>query len=231
MKSILITGAGGNLGRAVINEFSADHKIYAALGLGEDARFFESHPNKANIETEFINLTDETACEAYVKKIMSLAGSLQSAILLVGGWQKGQLEETRLAELDKMIKLNFATAFNVARPLYEYFKRSGTGRFVFIGARPAIKPDEAKDQFAYAISKSMVIKMAEVINQSGTGSNIKAHVLIPSVIDTPQNRAAMPDTDPSKWVNPIHIAESIKFLLGDAGHNLSETVLKLYNQS
>jgi NAD(P)-dependent dehydrogenase (short-subunit alcohol dehydrogenase family) len=231
MKSILITGAGGNLGRAVIDEFSGDHKIYAALGLGEDVRFFESHPNKANIETEFINLTDETACEAYVKKVMGMADQLQTAILLVGGWQKGQIEETRLAELDKMIKLNFATAFNVVRPLFEYYKRSGVGRFVFIGARPAVNPIEAKDQFAYALSKSLVIKMAEVINQSNKDGNIQAHVLVPSTLDTPQNRTAMPNADPSKWVNPKHIAQSIRFLLGEAGHNLHETVLKIYNQA
>lgn len=231
MKSILITGAGGNLGRAVVDELSTNYKLFAALGLGEDSRFFDMHPNKSNIETEFVNLTDETACEAYVKKSMNKAGDLSAGILLVGGWQKGSIEDTRINDIDKMIKLNFTTALNVIRPLYEYFKRKGHGRFILIGARPAIKTEDAAEQFAYSISKAMVIKMAEIINHTGKENDIQAHVIVPSVLDTLANRNAMPDADPSTWVLPGHVAQTISFLLSDAGHNLRETVLKVYNKA
>lgn len=231
MQSIIITGAGGNLGRAVTNELVKDHHIEAALGLGEDARFFLDHPDKSNIRTEFINLTDETACESYVKKVMNQNTDIRAAILLVGGWQKGSLEDTRLTDVDKMVKLNFATAYNVVRPLFEYFKRTGKGRFVFIGARPAINTSEAKDQFAYAISKSMIIKMAEIINQTSIIHNIQAHVVVPSILDTPQNRAAMPNANPGDWVQPDHIAQSIRFLLSDTGNDFRDTILKIYNKA
>lgn len=232
MKSILITGAGGNLGRAVINEIASDHFLHAALGMGEDAKFFMEHPAKENIETSFINLMDEMACEAYVANlIQNTHDRISAAILLVGGWQKGSLEETSLSDIDKMIKLNFATAFNVVRPLIEYFKSAGKGRLIFIGARPAINANEAREQFAYAISKSMIIKMAEIINQANTQFNIQAHVIIPSVLDTPQNRLAMPDANPADWVKPDHIAQTIRFLLSDPGNDFRDTLLKIYNKA
>jgi NAD(P)-dependent dehydrogenase (short-subunit alcohol dehydrogenase family) len=232
MKSILITGAGGNLGRAVINEMARDHYLHAALGPGEDAKFFIEHPSKSNIETTFINLMDELACEAYVANVAQNTNDIiTAAILLVGGWQKGNLEDTHLTDLDKMIKLNFATAFNVVKPLVEYFKKTGIGRFIFIGARPAINVNEAKEQFAYAISKSMVIKMAEIINQTSAKYNIQAHVIIPSVLDTPQNRLAMPDANPADWVQPDHIAQTIRFLLSDPANDFRDTLLKIYNKA
>ena len=231
MKSIIITGAGGNLGRAVTNELAKEYRLQATLGLGEDAGFFTNHPDKLNIQTEFVNLSDEAACEFYLKKVINYGDVIEAAILLVGGWQGSGLEDTHLADLDKMIKLNFVTAFNVVKPLIDYFKRVGKGRFIFIGARPAISPGEAKDQFAYAISKSMVMKMAEIINQTCFAFNIQAHVLVPSILVTPQNKASMPNANPADWVQPEHIAQSIRFLLSDAGNNFRDTILKIYNKA
>lgn len=231
MKSILITGAGGNLGRSITNELAKDHYLHATLSVSEDPGFFTEHSYKSNIGVEFINLTDEAASEDYVHKLIQSNDSIEAGILLVGGWQKGNIENTLLTDIDKMIMLNFATAYNIVRPLLSYFKRVGKGRFIFIGARPAIHVIDAKDQFAYAISKSMIINLAEIINQTSAGHNIQAHVIIPSVLDTPQNRVAMPDSNPTDWVNPEHIAQSIRFLLSAAGNNLRDTVLKMYNNA
>jgi NAD(P)-dependent dehydrogenase (short-subunit alcohol dehydrogenase family) len=76
-----------------------------------------------------------------------------------------------------------------------------------------------------------VFQLADIINAAGKGKRITATVLVPSTIDTPQNRQAMPDSDFSKWVKAGDIAESIAFLLSDAGSTLRETVLKVYNES
>lgn len=232
MKSIIVTGAAGNLGQAVVKRFSQDgHKVYAALGLGENSRVFSEGPYADKINTQFLNLTDETVSEAYVKNIISIDPAVETAICIVGGWQPGNISETTGYELDKMIKLNFSTAFNIVRPLMEYFERMRRGQFVFIGARPAINPAEAKSQVAYAISKSMVLRLAEIINDQGKIKDIRASVIIPSMLDTPQNRAAFPDTHAGEWVTPEVAADTIAFLLGDTGENLRETVVKLYNQS
>ncbi len=230
MKSIIVTGAAGNLGQAVVKRFANDgHKVYAALGLGEDSRLFSQSPLAAHIHTQFLNLTDETVSEGYVKNIIALDPDVETAICIVGGWQPGTILETTGYELDKMIKLNFSTAFNIVRPLLEYFERRGRGQFVFIGARPAINPAEAKSQVGYALAKSMVLRLAEIINDQGKFKDIRASVIIPSLLDTPQNRTAFPDTPADEWVTPEVAADTIAFLLGETGDNIRETVVKLYN--
>ncbi len=232
MKSIIVTGAAGNMGKAVVRRFAQDgHKIYAALGLGENSQQFSTGAESANIDTQFLNLTDETVSEGYVKGIIAKDPAVEAAVCIVGGWQPGKLSETTGYELDKMIKLNFNTAFNIVRPLMEFFEREGRGQFIFIGARPAINPAEGKNAVAYALSKSLLFRLAEIINDQGKFKNIRASVIIPSLLDTPQNRAAMPDAPAGEWVTPEAAAETISFLLGETGDNLRETVIKLYNQA
>lgn len=232
MKSIIVTGAAGNMGRAVVRRFIRDgYTVYAALGLGENSQAFHEHVNSDKVHTQFLNLTDETVTEGYVKSIIAQDPDVDTAVCIVGGWQPGAMAETTAYELDKMIKLNFYTAFNIARPLLEHFERQGSGQFVFIGARPALNPAEAKNQVAYALSKSLLFRLAEIINDQGKFKNIRASVVVPSTLDTPQNRAAMPDADFSEWITPEAAADTIAFLLGDTGNTMRETVIKLYNKA
>lgn len=232
MKSIIVTGAAGNMGQAVVRRFTKDgHTVYAALGLGENSQIFGSQMNTGTVHTQFLNLTDETVSEGYVKGIIAQDPNVDTAICIVGGWQPGTISETTAYELDKMIKLNFSTAFNIVRPLLEYFERQGRGQFVFIGARPAINPSEGKNQVAYALAKSLVFRLAEIINDQGKFKNIRASVVVPSLLDTPQNRAALPDADAGEWVTPDAAADTIAFLLGDTGNKMRETVIKLYNKA
>lgn len=233
MKSIIVTGAAGNLGQAVVKRFAQDgHRIYAALGLGENSRLFSQSPMAANIHAQFLNLTDETVSEGFVKDVIAKDQAVETAICIVGGWQPGTMSETTGYEIEKMINLNFMTAFNIVRPLMDYFERRGQGgQFVFIGARPAINPAEAKNQLAYALSKSLVFRLAEIINDQGKFKDIRASVIVPSLLDTPQNRNAFPDTMAEEWVTPEVAADTIAFLLGSTGENLRETVVKLYNHA
>ncbi len=199
--------------------------------MGENSQQFSTGAESANIDTQFLNLTDETVSEGYVKGIIAKDPAVEAAVCIVGGWQPGKLSETTGYELDKMFKLNFNTAFNIVRPLMEFFEREGRGQFIFIGARPAINPAEGKNAVAYALSKSLLFRLAEIINDQGKFKNIRASVVIPSLLDTPQNRAAMPDAPAGEWVTPEAAAETIAFLLGETGDNLRETVIKLYNQA
>lgn len=232
MKSIIITGAAGNMGKAVVKRFAGNgYQVYAALGLGENSQVFSDSMHSDRIQTQFINLTDETVSEGYVNGLLAKDPKIESAICIVGGWQPGTIYEMTGYELDKMIKLNFSTAFNVVRPLMAHFERNGGGQFIFVGARPAINPAEAKNQVAYAFGKSLLLRLAEVINDMGKFKNIRASVVIPSLLDTPQNRAAFPDADAGEWVTPESAADTMAFLLSETGDNLRETVIKLYNHA
>ncbi len=144
----------------------------------------------------------------------------------------GTLAETSHEALEKMINLNFFTAFNTIQPILRLLKdQEDRKNIVLIGAKPVFEPNAAKAVFPYALSKTMVIKIAEVINADTRQNNTTATVIVPSIIDTPPNRAAMPNANFSDWVKPESIADKIAFICSKEGRNLRETVLKIYGNS
>jgi short-subunit dehydrogenase len=126
-----------------------------------------------------------------------------------------------------MIHLNFMTAYTLSRQLLGRMEKHGGGQLVYIGAGPAIRPSAAGDMVAYALSKSLLIKFAELINAEGNPQNIYASVVIPGVIDTPQNRRSMPDADHSNWQSPAMIAERIYTLFTPEGEELRGSILEI----
>ena len=222
-KSILITGASGNLGHAVVQKFvQADFKVY-----GTD----RSGASMEGAEIASVDLTNEAAVNAYIEQIISKDQHLNAAVLLVGGYASGNLLATDGAALQKMYKLNFETAYFVVHALLPHFEANGGGHFVLIGSRAALEPNAALYNVAYGLSKSMVVALANIINAYGKDKGIRASVVVPSIIDTPPNRANMPDADYSKWTTAEAIADNIHFLFTDAGQHLRETVLKIYNEA
>lgn len=229
MKNVLITGAAGNLGQAVCKTLlESNYNLWATLGPGESPDFM-IHPK---LKAEPVNLLDEDSVNAYVNKVTKDAGSIDLLILLVGGFAMGNIEQTGSSQIDKMFQLNFKTAYHcvhAALPLME--KQSSGGQVVMVGARPAIQADAGKHMVAYALSKSLIFNLSEVINSEYEAKKIHSSVIVPSIIDTPVNREAMPDSDFSKWVTPQEIATNIAFLDSDAGKKLRRSVLKIYGES
>ena len=151
--------------------------------------------------------------------------------MLVGGFAAGNIGATTGAAIQKMFSLNFETAYFLTRPLLAHMQEKKQGRLLFIGARPALQASQGKDLLAYAITKSLLFKLAEFINESEKGNNITASVIVPSTIDTPVNRQSMPEADPAQWVSPEALAETMEFVVSDKGNTLRETVLKVYNNA
>lgn len=228
MSSIIITGANGNLGQTVTSHLLDNGHHILAVGMASD----KSLPPHKNLEFHPVDLLDKEQTDQFIKAVILKNSDLTAAILLAGGFAMGSLEETDEESLDKMIRLNFLTAFNIAKPLLTYFKsRSDGGRFILIGSRPGQKSEQGKAMFAYALSKAMIFKLAEFINAEGKDKNISATVIVPSTIDTPANRAAMPDTDFSKWVPAENIAEAISFSLSETGKMIHNQIINIYNKS
>ncbi|MEZ4956486.1 MAG: SDR family NAD(P)-dependent oxidoreductase [Saprospiraceae bacterium] len=228
MKTILITGANGNLGTEVTkNLYKKGYNILATIGRSSA----EPELQKMTQNIQMINLTDESETQQYVNEITQNHPNLKAAVLLVGGFALGDFEETDSTAIDKQVSLNFKSAYFIVRPLIKYFEKNGGGQFVFIGARPALDAEAGKNMLAYALSKAMVMHLVELINDVGRGKNISATVIIPSIIDTPANKAGMPDADFSKWVKASDIAETIAFILSDTGQNIRETTIKMYNEA
>ncbi|MDD5694876.1 MAG: SDR family NAD(P)-dependent oxidoreductase [Bacteroidales bacterium] len=225
MPTIIITGANGNLGQVVTNHLLNDrYQVIAITGPG-GAGQLPAHPGLIAFEAD---LADEEKTTDLVASLVSEYPDIQAAILLVGGFATGKLQETRDRMLEDMIRLNFHSAFHIVRPMMYFFERKPEGgQFILIGSRPGINPSEGTHFFAYALSKSMVLKLAEFVNAEGKDKKIKASVIVPGTIDTPANRKAMPNADFSKWVPPLRIAEAIAFCLTKTGKMLNDHVMKI----
>lgn len=229
MSTIILTGANGGLGLAVTSRMLDDgHRVLAAAGPAGAGEL----PGHHLLETFSPDLLDDEATGQFVQAAASKYPDLRAAVLLVGGFAMGKLADTNTEMLDRMIRLNFHTAFHVVRHLLPHFlARPEGGQFILVGSRPGLDAAAGRDFFAYSLSKSMIFKLAEFINAEGKGNNVSATVIVPSTIDTPANRAAMPDADFSSWVPAENIADVISFVLSDTGRMIKETIVKIYNRS
>lgn len=229
MKTVIITGANGNLGTAVTKEFiDSNYRVIATVSNENSKKDFNPHPN---LEISVVNLTDEKETNSFVEKLILKYTVIDAALLLVGGFTMGDIGNTTGDDLHKQIALNFETAFYVSKPLFGHMMNNKRGNIIFIGARPALNPAQGKNLIAYGLSKSLLFKLAEYLNEAAKGMNVSVSVVVPSTLDTPLNRKSMPDVNADNWVKPGEIAETLEFLVSDKSSALRETVLKIYNNA
>ena len=225
-KIALVTGAGGNLGKSVVKKFVHDgYTVVATVSPGKKSDY--SDPK---IDVRELDLTDEQQCDLLIKSVVQKYKQIDAVLLLAGGFSMGSLKHTDAAAIQKMVNLNFNTAYNVARPAFDQMTtQSAGGKIVMIGSRPALIADAGKDMIAYSLSKSMIFKLAEFLNAEGAKKNIVTSVVVPSTIDTPENRKSMPGADFSSWVSPEAIAATIADLCSNS--ILREPIIKVYGNA
>lgn len=225
-KTVLITGANGNLGRAVVEAFLDEGwKVY---GIDRKKDALQTFRGNSNFNEKVADLLNEEECQELVEEIIRESNSIEAGLFLAGGFSMGSIGESGLDDIYSMIRLNFNTAYGPARPLFNHMMENGYGRLVFVGARPVLRPKEAVSKAGYALSKSLLFHLAEILNAAAGMKNVVSSVIVPSTIDTKENRLSMPDSDPSRWVKTGDIAAILKGLCGDTGSPLRETVLKIY---
>jgi len=149
----------------------------------------------------------------------------------VGKDQDQSGAETKTSDIAKQYKLNFETAYNIARPIFVQMLKQNSGRIFIIGSKPGLNAMNGKGMVAYGLAKSLIFRLAELMNEEAKGKNVVTSVVIPSTIDTPQNRKSMPDADPAKWVKPEAIADVIYFYCTDEAVVLRESLIKVYNNA
>jgi NAD(P)-dependent dehydrogenase (short-subunit alcohol dehydrogenase family) len=220
-RNIIITGAAGNLGKAVVSKFKREgYRIIATVlpGSGEEVEEAD--------DVYEVDVTDEKGVKDFVADYQLQYGEVDAVGLLVGGYAKGNIEETSIMDIEKMMKLNFYSAFNMVKNFLPIMKKADFGNFLFIGARPALQPEDGMGVVAYALSKMLVIELANYVAEEAKGTKIRAHLFVPSIIDTPQNRESMPDADYSQWVSPSEIADAMHFAVNSPA--LRNMTFKLY---
>jgi NAD(P)-dependent dehydrogenase (short-subunit alcohol dehydrogenase family) len=229
MKTIIITGANGNLGVATVKKFLDEG--YKVIGVDNGNAHLQFALSNDNFEFHTVNLSDENEAGKFITDIITKYGKIYGTLLLVGGFAMGNIESTTGGNFQKMFSLNFETAYFVARPLLKHLKQNKEGRIVFIGTRPSLLAGQGKDMIAYSLTKSLLFKLSDFINAETKGTNITASVVVPSTIDTEINRKNMPEANPDNWVKPEQLADILEFICSDKGTPLREAVYKVYNNA
>ncbi len=227
-KTILVTGANGSLGAAVVTHLLA--KGYTVIGIDNSLEKLGHTISHERFRFYGADVSDEQLMKTLLPEILHDHQQLHGALMLVGGFAMGDLEATTGTDLQDMFRLNFYSAYHLTRLLYPHFESKQYGRIAFIGARPALEPEAGYKMMAYSLSKSLLFRLADMLNAQSRKADISCSVIVPSVIDTPMNRKSMPDKDPEDWVKPKHIAALLELLFTETGAVLRENVMKVYNR-
>ena len=229
MKIAIITGASGNLGRATIKKFIDGGYFVVGTVIPGDPVNLDFPVDQ--FERAFVDLLNEDDSQKFVDAVVSKYGRIDVAILTVGGFTAGRIAETKTSDISKQYKLNFETTYNITRPVFGQMKKQNQGRIFIIGSRPGLDSRHGKGMVAYGLAKSLLFRLADLLNDESGGQDIVTSVVIPSTIDTEANRKAMSNADFKTWVQADQIAEAIYFYSSELASALREPIIKVYNNA
>ena len=210
MRTVVLTGASGNLGRVVASAFAGTGASLALLDVKPGGI-----PNSATQVFVQTDLFDAQSVQAAADTILQRFGRIDVLCNLAGGFRMGSpLHETSAQDWDFLFNLNARTVLHTAKAMVPAMLERGGGKIVNVAAYAAQKG--AARMGAYAASKCAVIRLTETMAAELREHNINVNCVLPTIIDTPQNRADMPDADPRRWVAPEDLAQVIVFLASDA---------------
>jgi len=213
----IVAGGTGGLGRAASLAFleagaavTATYRRAAEL----DALRAEAGAGADRLEGEAVDVTDEDAAGRLVAGVVERHCRLDALVNTVGGWAGGaKAWEAPVGELDRMLALNLRSGWVLARAAARAMVPRGRGAIVNVASKAGVEPTPGAA--AYAASKAAAIAMIESLAADLRGTGVRANSVLPSVIDTPANREAMPKADFSRWPKPEDLARVILFLCSD----------------
>ncbi|HEX8630812.1 MAG TPA: SDR family NAD(P)-dependent oxidoreductase [Catenuloplanes sp.] len=222
-RTVLVTGAGGGLGGAVVAAFrSAGWRIVAPV---RGPRL----PDDDVVSVPGVDLTDEAAVAAAVDIADDPAAPLRAVVNLAGGYAGGtRVDELALADFEGQFTRNVRPTFLVTRAALPRLVAGG-GAIVCVASRAAVTPFAGAS--AYAASKAAVVAFAQAVAVEHRDTGVRCNVVLPSVIDTPANRAAQPDADHRRWVPPAQIAGVIRFLADEESAPTSGAAIPVYGRA
>jgi NAD(P)-dependent dehydrogenase (short-subunit alcohol dehydrogenase family) len=215
-KIVLITGATGNLGKAVAQAFEADGARLVLVGSRAET-VEAAYPSLAPRHLKLAaDLTDKGAAARVVAETERIYGRIDAVCAVAGGFHAGEpVHETSPAVWDRMMSMNVASMLNIVTPAVPGMIARKAGKIVTVGANSAAKG--TANTGAYIASKSVVMRLTEAMSAELRPHGINVNCVLPSTIDTPDNRQAMPKADPSRWVKPEDLAAVMVFLCSDGG--------------
>lgn len=209
-RHVVVTGGGGGLGSDVVKRLREAGAI--------------CHLPPPRTAPSGVDFTDERAVAQWFER---LPAAPWASIHLIGGFTMAPLEATSLADLRAMFDVNAVTCFLACREAAR--RMSSGGRIVNVAARPALEP--AAGMAAYAMAKAAVAALTRSLAVELAPRGILVNAVVPSIIDTPANRRAMPAADHGRWPKPAEVAEAILFLASPRNTLTSGALLPVYGRS
>jgi NAD(P)-dependent dehydrogenase (short-subunit alcohol dehydrogenase family) len=229
---VAITGAAGNLGVAAARAFQSAGAKLALIDRSSD-RLPQLFPDlAASPDHLFAPPTDVTNAEsvkAAIDAALARFGRIDVLVNTAGGYRAGTpLHETSLEDWDFMLNLNARSVFLTCQAVIPPMLRQNYGRIINISSRAALGGDAY--HAAYSVSKTAVVRLTESMAAELKDYGINVNCVMPGLIDTPQNRAAIPDADFSRWVAPDAIVDVILFLACDGARAIHGAAIPVYGR-
>jgi NAD(P)-dependent dehydrogenase (short-subunit alcohol dehydrogenase family) len=225
----IVTGGTGGLGSAVVTRLLDDGwRVVVPWIMEQELERVERRPGLELIQAD---LTDESSVDDVVSAAVASDGApLGGLVNLVGGFAVGgRVHETPIEEFEKQFRLNLRPTYLVTQAALKEMIDNGGGAIVCVGTRAALQP--FKGAAGYISSKAAVIAFAQAVAVEYKDNGIRCNVILPSVIDTPANRAAMPNADHDRWVKPPEIASVISHLLSPEAAVTSGAAIPVYGRA
>ena len=214
--TVLVAGGTGALGSAVVRELAE---------AGRDVTVLDRQGEAERATTVHTDLLDPAAAAAAVAGV----DHLEAVVNLVGGFAMGsKVGDSELEDFERMLRLNLVPAFNLARAAMPRLAEAGGGAFVCVGARAALEPFAGAA--GYVTAKAGVLTFIKALDAEYRDAGVRCNAVLPSIIDTPANREAMPNSDRDGWVAPEQIAQVIRFLISPESEVVSGAAVPVYGR-
>ncbi|CAM3277705.1 SDR family NAD(P)-dependent oxidoreductase [Cupriavidus taiwanensis] len=225
-KNVLVTGANGNLGRAVAHAFAQAHARVVMLDR-HAAPLPEAGSGHLALQAD---LLDADSLGKAIGEAVQACGRIDVVCNLAGGFAMGTgIHETSAADWNRLFDMNVGTVLNMARAVVPHMLAAGGGAIVNVGANSAARG--LAQMGAYCASKDALARVTESMSAELRDQGIRVNAVLPSILDTPENRQAMPDADASRWVGLDALADVILFLASDAARAVQGALLPVVNRA
>jgi NAD(P)-dependent dehydrogenase (short-subunit alcohol dehydrogenase family) len=223
----IVTGGAGALGTAVTNRLLADGARVAVTlevaGDGDALRARVPPGHRDRLFTDVVDVTDLAAMTRFTETVAARHGRVDVLVAIVGGFAGGALVETDRDTWDRMLAMNLTSVFTATRAVVPHMVAARRGRVVTIGSRSVVPPGPGF--IAYTTAKAGVIAFTQALAREVQPHGITVNAILPSTMDTPANRAAMPDSDRAGWVPVESVADAIAYLAADSSGQVTGTLL------